>query len=82
MRARAAYREDIRGRMAVGLRKGNQRVVVGADALRAMYVVSMGKNMQRIGDLKALVRNIVPQKRFFHYRFMHWDKVELLLQED
>lgn len=82
MRPRAAYREEMCGRMATGLRRGNQRVVVGADEMKAMYVVGMRKGRQTIGDLKALVKDILPLKRVFHFRFMHWDKVEFLVNED
>lgn len=82
MRARAAYREEMRGKMEAGPRTGNQRVVVGAVAMRAMYVVGMGKGRPRFVDLKALIRNILPQRRVFHYRFLHGDNVELLVHED
>lgn len=45
IRARAAYREEMKERMEASPRAGNQRVVVGEDSMRAMYVVDMRKDL-------------------------------------
>lgn len=42
----------------------------------------MGKEVQRNADLKSIIRQILPQKRIYYYKFMHRDNVELLAHEE
>lgn len=82
VRARAAYREEMRARLEIDPRAGNQRVIIGTDAMRAMYVVGMGNTVNRIVDLKAMIRKILPEKRVCQYRFMHGENVEFLVHRE
>lgn len=84
MRARQEYPNAVKLKIDAkrGLRTGSQKVNVGADVMRAMYVVGMGKDVLRITDVKNIVNDIMPEFRIFHYRYMHGDNVELLAHKD
>ena len=82
IRAREAFKKTREEKMAArrGPRPGNQRVMVGADMLTAMYVI--GFDACRISDLKTLVRQIMPEHRIYHYRFIHGENVEILVRRE